>query len=1006
MTPCATQDQLERFLRDQLEERERETVADHLDLCVTCQGILDRITRAPGTNGRELSDPARANQDARMLEALKAKRPTPLELAEQHEQTVDHSGKVAPIEVDSGAARDDVARPSQLVESYPAIDGFRIIREVGRGGMGVVYEAEEERLSRRVALKVLPASSLLQPKQVQRFEREARAAARLHHTNIVPVFGSGHHVGYNYYFMQYIEGRGFDAVLGELRRLRQNPSSSSTTEELSTITERDRLAYRSLARIGLQVALALDHAHGQGVLHRDIKPSNLLLDTTGNVWVTDFGLAKTLEAEDLTSTGDVLGTIRYMAPERFAGRCDARSDLYSLGLTLYELVALRPAYEAADRYELIERMRRDDPILLRQLDPRFPRDLETMIHKLIAREPARRYGTAAALAADLRRFLEDRPVQARPASPPERALRWCRRNPWVAAFLLVLALGTIVSTWQAIRATAAGRAAKLAEISARLDRNRADVERDRAQSSHNRAVSAIHGLLGVQDSGDKTLITEETRQYRNALIDAGMRESQELVRELENDSRAQFLLVQAYDTLARTQNEGGDSAAAIATTQKGIAAAQALFDREHSITAGRSLGAALQLLGTFTLDREASLSALRRSTAVFQRLLADHPDGDREQSIQMIGLNHYDCGHRQFLHRRYPEAVEAFLAARTIWQASLDEYGPSRARSQLQAKTELYLCRAYHGARRPDNALVAGRRAIDIYRALVHDHPQDFDYSQQLNLAYQEVSFIPMVAGRTDEAVLLFEEARRTLKQAAASHGQMVSRMAKILADLAQVDYNVRVASDADIVRYAGPRRAAISEAYEICDKLSFLEPLSLALRKVYADACLNRAFYQEEDGGPPDLALLRKAERLWEVIGREDPRARAERGFLVIVRRKLAEDLTGRGENEEASRWRSQSLSSARGDPGLFYEIALEYVGRLGPIDHLPTKRDARRQSDLRRQTVDDTIAMLREAVADGFRDAKKIRGEPAFEPIRSTREFRAIVSDLDFPRDPFARP
>ena len=137
--------------------------------------------------------------------------------------------------------------------------------------------------------------------------------------------------------------------------------------------------------------------------------------------MTDFGLAKTLEADDLTSTGDVLGTIRYMAPERFAGKCDARSDLYSLGLTLYELVALRPAYEAPDRYELIERMRRDDPTSLRKLDSRFPRNLETIIHKLIAREPARRYGTAAALAGDLRRFLEDRPIQARPASLPERA---------------------------------------------------------------------------------------------------------------------------------------------------------------------------------------------------------------------------------------------------------------------------------------------------------------------------------------------------------------------------------------------------------------------------------------------------------------------------------------------------------------------------------------------------------------------------------------------------------
>jgi len=700
-----------------------------------------------------------------------------------------------------------------------------------------------------------------------------------------------------------------------------------------------------------------------------------------------------------------------MAPERFAGRCDARSDLYSLGLTLYELVALRPAYEAPDRYELIERMRRDDPALLRKLDPRFPRDLETIIHKLIAREPARRYGTAAALAGDLRRFLEDRPVQARPASLPERALRWCRRNPWVASFLVALTLGAIGSTWQAIRATAAGRAAKLAEISARADRNRAEVERDHAQRAHNRAVSAIHGLLGMQDSGmqdsgEKSLITEETRQYRKGLIDAGLRESQELVRELENDGRARLLLVQAYDALARAQYEGGDGAAAIATTQKNIALAQALVDREHSISTGRSLGVALQLLGTLSVDREASLAALRQSTAVFQALLADHPDGDREQWAQMIGLNHYDSGHREYVNSRFPDAIEAFLAARATWQAMLDEYGASRPRSQLQAKNELYLCRAYLWAHRRDDALAAGRRAIEIYRGLVHDHTRDFEYPMQLNRAYQEVGYIHLDARQTGEAVHQFEEARRTLKQMAASHGRMVSQMAKILGDLAMANYNLRVATDADVVRFAGPRRAAISDAYEICDKLSFVQPLSLELRKVYADTCLNMALYQEEDGGQSDLVLLRKAEQLWEAIDREDPRAWAERGFLVIVRRKLTSVLTDRGENEEASRWRSQSLTAARGDPGLFYEIALEYARRLGPIDRLPTKLDARRQRDRRRQTVDDTIAMLREAVADGFKDAKKVRDEPAFEPIRPTPEFQAIVSDLDFPRDPFARP
>ncbi len=306
---------------------------------------------------------------------------------------------------------------------------YRILREIGRGGMGVVYEAEQESLGRRVALKVLSAGSLLDPKQVRRFEREAKAAARLHHTNIVPVFGVGRQDGHHYFVMQFIAGVGLDVVLDDLRRLRQAKSEAgpaaglvaassriaglsaadvarslltgrfeadadlvdgSMTEpfddaapgpttavngpptdsspailpgssELSASSDPDRQFYRSIARIGVQVAEALEYANRQGILHRDVKPSNLLLDNHGNVWVADFGLAKTAEADDLTHTGDILGTIRYMAPERFSGHCDARRDVYSLGLTLYELVALRPAYEATDRHRLMDRVLHEEP---------------------------------------------------------------------------------------------------------------------------------------------------------------------------------------------------------------------------------------------------------------------------------------------------------------------------------------------------------------------------------------------------------------------------------------------------------------------------------------------------------------------------------------------------------------------------------------------------------------------------------------------------------------------
>ena len=175
--------------------------------------------------------------------------------------------------------------------------------------------------------------------------------------------------------------------------------------------------YRSVARIGVQVAEALAHAHGHGVLHRDIKPSNLLLDAKGNVWVTDFGLAKAEGSDGLTHTGDIVGTLRYMAPERFDGWSDPRSDVYALGATLYELLTLRPPFQEADRVKLIEQVLHEEPVPPQRLDRRIPRNLETLVLKCLAKDSKERYATAEALAEDLRRFLADRPIHARRRRP-------------------------------------------------------------------------------------------------------------------------------------------------------------------------------------------------------------------------------------------------------------------------------------------------------------------------------------------------------------------------------------------------------------------------------------------------------------------------------------------------------------------------------------------------------------------------------------------------------------
>ena len=361
------------------------------------------------------------------------------------------------------------APPSPALQQ---LGDYRIIREVGKGGMGIVYEAEQVSLGRHVALKVLPKSMLLDAQAKRRFEREAKAAARLHHTNIVPVFGVGEQDGLPYYVMQFIQGLGLDEVLEELKNLqsggaragstltigqprRSRPEISAAQVARSLLTgefhrmndkddldatavredtarphdpaadARDRPAvsdsftlssssvvlpgrsrdgsksksrkptyWQSVASIGIQVADALEYAHKQGVQHRDIKPSNLLLDTQGTVWVADFGLAKAEDQPNLTHTGDILGTLRYMPPEAFEGKTDVRGDVYSLGLTLYEMLAFRPAFDEKERNRLIRQVTQEVPPRLGKSVRSLPRDLETIVSKAIDREPGRRYFAA------------------------------------------------------------------------------------------------------------------------------------------------------------------------------------------------------------------------------------------------------------------------------------------------------------------------------------------------------------------------------------------------------------------------------------------------------------------------------------------------------------------------------------------------------------------------------------------------------------------------------------
>lgn len=476
---------------------------------------------------------------------------------------------------------------------------FRIIREIGRGGMGVVYEAEQESLGRHVALKVLSPSTFGSGNAMARFRREAETVARLHHSNIVPVFGVGEENGLHYYVMQLIDGQPLDAVITSLNRMRASgddtriapPDISSRLDTDSTDVpagtpvatvkpERrgdripgsrfDRIGaddetlsvvkvpagsadqdagsppavaaraagnlsvaatrilaerfgtgdyWRVVAELGVQVARALDYAHQYGVWHRDIKPGNLLLDGDGIVWMVDFGLARLAEDSELTQTGDLLGTLRYMAPEQLSGQFDERSDIYSLGLTLFELLTLQPAHRATLRTQLLQQVTESDVRSPRSIDPEIPRDLDTVILKATSRDPAHRYQTAGELADDLQRYLDGFPISARRAGWLELLLRWRKRNPALAATSLAAVVSilavAVISTWgfmatrEAYQQLTTEQQLVIEERdNVRQERQKAIAEGRRAEENLDFALTAFEELLGELSARSSSLAVD------------------------------------------------------------------------------------------------------------------------------------------------------------------------------------------------------------------------------------------------------------------------------------------------------------------------------------------------------------------------------------------------------------------------------------------------------------------------------------------------------------------
>ena len=544
----------------------------------------------------------------------------------QHPQIADMLRQVLPavrLMRQSGvAANKSPQKPEVSIEEIGGTLGdYKLLREIGRGGMGVVYEAEQISLSRRVALKILPFAAAMDPRRLERFKNEAQAAAQLHHSNIVPVYAVGCERGVWYYAMQMINGHSLAELIAQLRAWNPlqheteapensgaksmleyasdavtlhdrsepgsnlqpgTPAAGIETAEfagLSTSSSNRELQFiQNAVGLGIQAATALDHAHDLDIVHRDIKPGNLMIDARGNLWVTDFGLARFRDDANVTATGDLIGTLSYMSPEQASGRrgaVDHRSDVYSLGATLYELLTLRPVYQEDNRAALLQRIVTGDPVPPRKHNPAIPIDLETIILKAMSHDMGSRYATAGDMAEDLRRYMDHRPILARRPNLAERANKWAQRHkPLVASaacFLVLLTLGLICSTFLILQERNKTQAA-LIDVSREYaeketQRKRAEQERNAAETNltlANRNFDQARKMLEsfIQVAAEDLAPHPDLQDVRSRLLQESLVYYQDFIEQARDNPPLQAELAKSHQRVANILHSIGSTPAA------------------------------------------------------------------------------------------------------------------------------------------------------------------------------------------------------------------------------------------------------------------------------------------------------------------------------------------------------------------------------------------------------------------------------------------------------------
>ena len=914
-------------------------------------------------------------------------------------------------------------RPSgEVLESVPdfsqrRLGDYALIREIGRGGMAVVYEARQVSLDRRVAVKILPFAAVLDQKQIERFKNEARAAAQLVHPHIVPVFSVGCERGVHFYVMQHIEGQSLDVAIQQLRRLAEeqpesaargtcdttvaaarSPAAQTRASFASAISPRSAAHAQTVAEIGIQVADALDHAHQYGIIHRDIKPSNLLLDGSGKVWVADFGLARIQADAGVTATGDMLGTVRYMSPEQAAGRTaavDERTDVYSLGITLYELLTLRDAFAGEDRQEVLRRILHEEPLAPRRMNPSLPVDLETIVLKAISKSPETRYRSARDLADDLRCYLEGKPILACRPTLVDRLAKWARRHKRAVQVASVLAgilfLGLLVGALLIMRANLEVKAAN-ARLAAALrdsetNRQRAETNLRRAEA-HFQQAREIVDLFGMRYS-QRLAKVPGTEQLRGEVLQDTLTYYYKFIEDAGDDPSFQRDLAAAWSKIGNITEQVGRDDEALAAHRharqllEALAASRPDAEKPYADLAVcyNNIGLLLARAG----DTAGARAAYQQAIELQNRLTANHPENRRYRadlalSCNNLGLLESQTGSTAEADRHYREAIRI--------QCELADSRPDDARSFSDLALSYNNLSCLHGGSDPAEAIRWCREAIEIQAMLVQRHSGVASYQSDLALTYGNLGALENRRGRAEQAEVSYRQAIRIQEQLvrkAPAVTEFRQNLAISYNNLGQVHSRARSWEQAD---------ESFSRARTLLEELVEDYPEEVNFRSSLGGVLNNQGMALEELGRQADaLAAYRRAVEHQQVAVDAAPAVARFRDFLSKQYCNYGRALRLAGRVEEAAEIALARKTLWPGDPERLYRVACELALAARGADG---RGGAEVAPQVHERIADAALAALHEAVEAGFAEIDRMEQDPDLESIRRRPQFREITGKL----------